>query len=255
MHYSSSLLVAALLGVAQAQTPPGFKPEAKNKLEVMFNSTSVNRPGQLLSKAATATQPQLAVSGNAVNSGATYVFVMVDLDVPGQGTNTTRRTLLHAMNTGLKASAQKMAGGAALLTSTEKGPAAYIGPGPPATDSIPHRYVEMLFEQPAELAVKATDFADTSARLNFDINAFAQENKLGTPLAANFFTVDGKATGGAATGGAAATSGSRGAGPSRSGSAGTPRPTSQPFTGAAAGPVDMSFGLAGVLGGLVLAAF
>ncbi|KAF2646562.1 PEBP-like protein [Massarina eburnea CBS 473.64] len=239
MYFTSSLLVAALLGVAQAQTPSGFKPEVKAKLDVMFNSTAVSAPGKLLTKAETGSQPQIAVAGNAVNGSGMYMFVMMDLDVPGQGTNTTRRVLLHAMNTGFKASSQKISSGSTLLTSTEKGPAAYIAPGPPATDTMPHRYVEMLFAQPDDLAVKATDFADTSARIGFDLDSFMTKNKLGMPLAANFFTVDGKAS-------AAST-------PARSGSAGMPKSTAAPFTGSARA-VDFSLGLAGVLGGLVVAA-
>lgn len=43
---ASSVLVAALAGIAQAQTPQGFKPSVTNKLDVMFNSTMVAKAGQ-----------------------------------------------------------------------------------------------------------------------------------------------------------------------------------------------------------------
>ena len=168
------------------------------------------------------------------------MFVMLDLDVPPSGNgNATRRVLLHALNTGFKATAQKVSGTATLLVSTEKGPAAYIGPSPPATDTIPHRYVELLFEQPASLQVQAADFANTQSRIGFDINSFMKTNSLSKPLAGNFFTVDGKA--GAAASGTATSSG------------GISKNTLQPFEGAAA-KLDKSLGLAGLLGGLVLAA-
>lgn len=51
--YKLSLLVAALAAsVAHAQsTPQGFTPAVKDKLEVVFNSTTVKTPGELLSKA------------------------------------------------------------------------------------------------------------------------------------------------------------------------------------------------------------
>jgi phosphatidylethanolamine-binding protein (PEBP) family uncharacterized protein len=254
MYYTSSLLAAAvtLLSVAQAQTPPGFKPKVTTKLNVMFNSTAVTTPGQLLAKSAAASMPQIALPSTTANttSSATYVFIMMDLDLPPQGTNTTRRILLHAMTTGFKPSSEKLTGSsnanAMLLTSTSTGPASYIAPNPPPTDTMPHRYVEMLFAQPAGLSVPATEFANQAARLNFDIESFAQKNKLGAPLAANYFTVDGKA----AAGGAGANGGSA----SRSGS-GTPASTGAPaaFPGAAVRSVDVSLGLAGVLGGLVLA--
>jgi hypothetical protein len=169
----------------------------------------------------------------------TYVFVMLDLDVPPAQRNTTRRILLHAMETGFKPTQQRMANNTVLLTSTDTGPATYLPPGPPATDTMAHRYVELLFAQPTTLNVQASDFADTQARFNFDIVSFGQQNGLGEPLAANFFTVDGRA--GAGASGTATTSG------------GIARNTLQPFEGAA-GRVDMSMGLAGLMGGLILAA-
>jgi hypothetical protein len=66
------------------------------------------------------------------NSSATYMFVMLDLDVPPEAGSTKRRVLLHAMNTGFKATKQKIGGSAMLLASSEKGPAAYIPPSIPA---------------------------------------------------------------------------------------------------------------------------
>lgn len=171
---------------------------------------------------------------------------MVDLDVPPAQGNTTRRVLLHAMETGFKATSQKIAGNSVLLSTTEKGPAAYIGPNPPATDTIPHRYVQMLFEQPSSLEVKAQDFANTQDRIGFDVMSFAEKNKLGEPVAANFFTVDGKA----AAGGARASGGARG---TASASGGAPSRTSAPFTGAA-GQLDVSYGLAGLLSGFAFVA-
>ena len=212
MHFSTSFLVAAAaVGLAQAQgvTPSGFTPAAKTQLDLIFNSTKVEKPGQMLSKAACASEPQLALPSSAVSMSDTYVFVMLDLDVPGQGNNATRRVLLHAMNSGFKATKQSVAGGAVLLASSEKGPATYIPPGPPATDTKAHRYTQLLFKQPETLKVTAKDFANMQARLNFDIASFAKTNGLGEPIAGNFFMVDGKASGGA--GGATGTRGAGGA--------------------------------------------
>lgn len=89
----------------------------------------------------TATQPQIAISSTLVTSTDTYMFVMVDLDVPPANGTTTRRVLLHALNTGFKATQQKTPGGSTLLVSSETGPAAYLPPNPPAVDTVPHRYV------------------------------------------------------------------------------------------------------------------
>ena len=190
---------------------------------------------------ATASPPQLAVSTAVGNMSATYMFVMLDLDVPPQKGGSTRRVLLHAMNTDFKPTKQKISGAAMLLASDSKGPAPYLSPGPPATDTVAHRYVQLLFQQPANLKVKASDFANTTARFDFDINSFMSTNGLGAPMAGNFFKVDGRANATEAAGGSATESGGRS------------RSSAKPFEGAAAG-LDVSHGLAGLLGGLVMLA-
>ncbi|KAF2021326.1 PEBP-like protein [Aaosphaeria arxii CBS 175.79] len=247
--FTSTVFLLALAGIARAQTPQGFTPSVNTKLDVFFNSTSVATPGQRLKKATTASQPQLALPATAnVSSSDSYIFVMIDLDVPPAEGQTTRRTILHAMITDFKATSQAVgSSGSRLLASQEKGPAAYIGPSPPATDSTPHRYVELLFQQPAqELSVSEADFEDIQSRIGFEIEQFAQQNGLGEPLAANFFTVSGQPGGGA--------SGTAGSFGTATGSGGIVRNTLAPeeFEGRA-GRVDFSLGFAGLVGGLVLA--
>ncbi|KAJ4293336.1 hypothetical protein N0V90_008618 [Kalmusia sp. IMI 367209] len=221
------MLVAGVVGIAQAQTPSGFKPAANTKLDVIFNTTKVTTPGELLTKAATASQPRIALPKADVSSNETFVFVMLDLDVPPANGNTTRRVLLHAMTTGFKATQQSVSGGEVLLASSEKGPAAYIGPGPPATDTKAHRYTQLLFKQPAGLAVKASDFANQQARINFDIAAFAESNGRGGERDWEGWA-DGYGWGGARN-----TSGS------------------VPFEGGA-GKFELPLGIAGLVGGLAL---
>jgi hypothetical protein len=54
MHFTSTLLIAAVASLAHAQqatTPKGFTPSVNTKLDVTFNSTAVKTPGELLSKA------------------------------------------------------------------------------------------------------------------------------------------------------------------------------------------------------------
>lgn len=171
------------------------------------------------------------------------MFVMLDLDVPPAQGNTTRRVLLHALITGFKATQQTVAGAATLLASPEKGPAAYLAPSPPATDSVPHRYVELLFTQPAAFNVPASEFANVQARIGFNINSFMRQNSLSAPIAANFFQVLGTANA-VASGTATATATSTG---------GIVRNTLQPFEGAV-GRMEVSQGLLGLLGGAVLLA-
>lgn len=51
MYFSKSIVVANLMGLALAQVPKGFTPEAKSKLEVMFKAVTVKTPGEMLPKA------------------------------------------------------------------------------------------------------------------------------------------------------------------------------------------------------------
>jgi hypothetical protein len=55
MYITTSIVVAALASIAQAQaqTPKGFTPSVNTKLDLIFNSTTVKTPGELLSKAST----------------------------------------------------------------------------------------------------------------------------------------------------------------------------------------------------------
>ncbi|CAO2647312.1 Nn.00g082340.m01.CDS01 [Neocucurbitaria sp. VM-36] len=237
MYFSSSIILATVIGFVQAQTPSGFTPQVNTKLDVLFNSTMVATPGQQLTKSGTASQPQIAVSSALASRNESFIFVMLDLDVPPTQGNTTRRVLLHAMNTGFKATQQRINGTAVLLASPEKGPAAYLPPGPPATDTVAHRYVQLLFRQPAKLDVAQSAFANTQDRINFNIASFASENGLSAPIAANFFRVDGRA-GAGATGTA-------------TGTGGIARNTLQPFEGGAE-QLGFSHGLVGLVGGLAL---
>jgi hypothetical protein len=174
-----------------------------------------------------------------VSKSETYMFVMLDLDVPPANGSTTRRILLHCMNTGFKATGQQLSGAATLFASPEKGPAAYIPPGPPPTDTVAHRYVQLLFQQPSNLSISEADFADTQNRFNFDVASFMATNGVSAPVAANFFRVDGRASA-TATGAA-------------SGTGAMPTSTLESFQGAA-GKMDLPYGLAGLIGGVALLA-
>lgn len=167
------------------------------------------------------------------------MFVMLDLDVPPANGTTKRRVILHAMETGFKATQQRVNGSATVLASTQQGPAMYLPPGPPATDTMAHRYVQLLFQQPAVLKAKAADFANSTGRINFDITKFMADNGVGAPVAANFFTVDGRAN---ATAGNGA--------PTQTGSGGRARNSTVPFEGGV-GRIEASVGFMGVLGTVV----
>ena len=184
-----------------------------------------------------------------------YMFVMLDLDVPPANGTTERRVLLHCMNTGFRATRQQLSGAARLLASSQTGPAAYLPPNPPPVDTVPHRYVELLFKQPSNLSVSELTYANVQNRINFDIEAFMSENGVDAPLAANYFHVDGRAGAASATGSSASASGApaaaTGASPSGTGARAAPSSTLVPFEGAA-GKASVPVRTAAQLGGLAL---
>ena len=100
--------------------------------------------------------------------------------------------MLHALLQDLKPSAAAAAGGAKTLTTTATGPASYMGPGPPPeTPPHPHKYVELLYEQPANFAVPAAQKSAVQSRMGFNLATFSTAAGLGAPIGANYFQVTG----------------------------------------------------------------
>jgi phosphatidylethanolamine-binding protein len=96
------------------------------------------------------------------------------------------------MISGFKASATANADGLYILTSTATTPKAYVGPAPPPeTPPYAHRYVELLFEQPANFAVPSSQTRAIQQGIGFDINAFITAASLSAPIAGNYFNVTG----------------------------------------------------------------
>jgi len=94
--------------------------------------------------------------------------------------------ILHWIQSDLKATA-----GTDSLISTEPWIVDYAPPGPPP-GSGPHRYVFLLYEQPADFDVKKHAPAGgkkvgISPRVRYDLGVFEKEAKLGPVVAANYF--------------------------------------------------------------------
>jgi phosphatidylethanolamine-binding protein len=105
---------------------------------------------------------------------------------PGGGAQ--RRTLLH----GLISDYKQTGGAGGALTTTATGPVSYMGPAPPAENPAhPHKYVEILYEQPAGFAIPASQRSATQARMGFNMATFATAANLSAPIAANYFQVTG----------------------------------------------------------------
>ncbi|KAL9621552.1 MAG: hypothetical protein Q9160_003944 [Pyrenula sp. 1 TL-2023] len=207
---SSLLLISSLLSLASATTPEGFTPNAPANLIVTYpKNIQILPPGQTVPRDVVLEAPAITAPNNATPGN--WLAFIIDLDVSRNGQKTT---LLHMMSaltlTNTSASSTNKT-----LASPSQAPlpgASYIPPSPPA-GSGPHRYVELLFAEPAGFTypqqfASVNPPADTQARIGFDINAFMQAGGLGEPIAGMYFRVE-NGTGG---GGASASEGGSGAG-------------------------------------------
>jgi len=99
--------------------------------------------------------------------------------------------MLHALLQDWKPSAAAT-GGITTLTTTATGPASYMGPAPPAENPPhPHKYVELLYEQPANFAVPSAQRSAVQSRMGFNLATFSTAAGLGVPIAANYWQVTG----------------------------------------------------------------
>ncbi|KAK4240934.1 phosphatidylethanolamine-binding protein 4 [Achaetomium macrosporum] len=197
MLASISTIVSALLlaGVVSAQTPAGFVPEVKDKLEIIFGSKAVETPGASFTRAETARQPTIGTS-DAPLTGPSYLWMMIGKPANFQNPSSgPRRTNLHALVTGFKPSESttiNTTGGIYYpLTppSGTSGPVSYVGPAPPAENPPhAHRYVSLLYETAAGFAVSRSQVGQT---LGFNLAEFVGKVGLGTPVRAGYFNVTG----------------------------------------------------------------
>ncbi|XDG02524.1 hypothetical protein ABKA04_002139 [Annulohypoxylon sp. FPYF3050] len=192
MKGSSIFSTLALAGVSAAQTPSGFTPVVEQKLEVTFGTKSVT-PGLAFAKTETSRQPTIGLNGTAEG---TYIWMLIDLDAstnfinPGAGQPTT---YLHTVIRDFKASGTASADGITTLTSTSNQPVAWFAPAPPAENPPhPHRYTNLLWEQPENWQIPAAaNQMLQSQKTGFNVPNFITAAGLENPIAANYFNVSG----------------------------------------------------------------
>ncbi|KAI3325188.1 PEBP-like protein [Xylariaceae sp. AK1471] len=191
---TSNILSALLLaGVSSAQTPVGFTPSVTQKLEVTFGTKNIATPGQPMAKTDTSRQPTIGLSSAA---NGTYIWMLIDLDASTNFANPRagqQATYLHTVLRDFKASGTPSTAGVTTLTTKATGPVAWFAPAPPAENPPhPHRYTNLLWEQPANWQIpSAANTMLQNGRVGFNVSNFQTAAGLSAPIAANYFNVTG----------------------------------------------------------------
>ncbi|KAF2839979.1 PEBP-like protein [Patellaria atrata CBS 101060] len=190
----SSLLALAFASVGLAETPPGFVHQVPGRLDVIYGTNVVDPPGERFTKQQTATMPTYGTSDVPLNG--TYLIMMIDIDLPanfGGLPAGQRGIVLHGLFRDVKYNGRQSSTGSYILApGTGTQPSSYFGPSPPAENPPhPHNYIELLFDQPANFAVPASEQQVVNARLPFNYTRFVAAAALQPPIRANYFTVQG----------------------------------------------------------------
>ncbi|PIL37295.1 hypothetical protein GSI_00988 [Ganoderma sinense ZZ0214-1] len=167
---------------------PTFTPTGL--LDVVFfdNVTNTNTtvtPGLNLTREQNALRPTVFLTSNDTTlAQQTFVLAMVDPDAPTPQSPTLAE-IRHLLAPDITLSGS-LANGALLVNNT---PAIsdFQRPSPPA-GSDPHRYILLLFVQPANFSQVVPGIVNASTPISgFNISTFAAQTGLGSPVAGNFF--------------------------------------------------------------------
>jgi phosphatidylethanolamine-binding protein len=174
-------------------------------LGLKFGSHEV-KPGEVLPRAGKAPNRDCAwtirnrVSSHTVSeaksapelsfdvASGTYMVINLDLDAPFPSFNVLS-PILHWLQPGLQP--QTADGVTKLLSQDTPWMVNYAGPGPPPGSAV-HRYIFLLYEQPAAFDPKEWAPPEGTSvgrwnRIRYDLGAFEKKIGLGPVLAANYF--------------------------------------------------------------------
>lgn len=170
--------VLGLTVASQYKVTPGLHIKKAGKLTIPLHTGSFTDIRIIEAQS----PPELSFNATP---GTTYLVIGLDIDAPFKSFDVLG-PILHWIQPGLKG-----ADTTGTLTSTDPFVANYIGPAPPPL-SGPHRYVFLLYEQPADFDGKKYAPAEgqklgNGKRMWFDLGAFEKKTKLGPVLAANYF--------------------------------------------------------------------
>jgi phosphatidylethanolamine-binding protein len=169
-----------------------LKKDVKASLRIVYPTTTVVEPGVRLTRAQTKDEPYVTLSKD-IAKDVTYIAVAIDLDAPFVSFPFLG-PICHGIHTDLKVMGEPDTDGFVKLKSDVFPVVPYAPPGPPPL-SGPHRYVTMVWEQPAEASAegikKAMGLGDEvgiPARMRWKEEEFEKKVGLsGEPLAFNYF--------------------------------------------------------------------
>jgi phosphatidylethanolamine-binding protein (PEBP) family uncharacterized protein len=158
---------------------PAFAPEAV--LDASFGGSAVDI-GKPVTQATAGTRPELTVDGGeSFDASGKYSLLLVDTNIVGwaEGQN------LHWLTNGVTLSGN---GTATPDYASATDIRSYAGPGP-AEGSGAHRYVLLMYREPAEFTAPEGFAAPINDVIPFQVNEYATAAGLEL-VAANYFTVE-----------------------------------------------------------------
>ncbi|RDB20111.1 OV-16 antigen [Hypsizygus marmoreus] len=192
---NSPLLTNVTQAFSQAQIVPDVLPSfAPTALaNITFSASTANQslnvtPGAVFTEAQTANEPgfSLISSSTGLVANETFVLALVDPDAPTPQ-NRSVSQVLHFLGGDFHVNATSS--NPTLLVNRSAALMDFIPPMPPA-GSPPHRYVLVVYTQPADFNETALSFVNASTpRTNFNLSTFATSVNLDSPVAGNFFLV------------------------------------------------------------------
>ncbi|KAG7092215.1 hypothetical protein E1B28_008582 [Marasmius oreades] len=170
-HFNQSGLVPSLL--------PTFEPSAL--MTINFPEVGDLKPGQSITQAQSGPTPTISFTpaNSSVKLDGNFTIFLVDADIPG---STEKNVNRHWLVNGVTVQDNKLSNSSATAITS------YAGPGP-AEGSGPHRYVAILYPQPAEFVAPA-DFREPLGVNAMDLQQYVLDSKLGPVFAANYMIVE-----------------------------------------------------------------
>ncbi|KAK1229048.1 hypothetical protein PQX77_007864 [Marasmius sp. AFHP31] len=156
-----------------------FDPSAL--MTVNFPGIGDIKPGQAVSKDESNPTPTISFTpaNDTVKLDGNYTIFMIDAEVAGTAAGNLNR---HWLVNSVKVSDNKLDNSSATAITS------YAGPGPDE-GSGPHRYTIILYQQPTEF-VQPADFREPIGVTRMDLSKYVEDAKLGSVVAANYFTVE-----------------------------------------------------------------